>query len=147
MFAQRDIIPAYRRSGRGVALRESGNAASSKACILVVEDDRASRSALMQLLRLTGFDPISAGSIAEALDQLARGPRCLILDLMLPDGNGSALLRHIRENDLPIQVAVTTGAIEWEKMLHDSPAPPDAIFPKPVDFHRLIDWLGSNCTL
>jgi len=117
-----------------------------KAHILVVEDDKSSRLALMALLRMTGFDPFPAASVSEGIACLTEHmPHCLILDLMLPDGNGSTILSYIRERSLPIRVAVTTGAIEWEKMLQGSAGPPDVVFPKPVDFQRLIDWLTSHC--
>jgi DNA-binding response OmpR family regulator len=95
----------------------------------------------MALLRLTGFDPLPAGSVAEGLQQLDRSPHCLILDLMLPDGNGSSILAHVRRNKLPISVAVTTGAIDWAEMLQESSEPPNAVFSKPLNFKSIIDWL------
>ncbi|MDB5174963.1 MAG: response regulator consisting of a CheY-like receiver domain and a Fis-type domain protein [Phycisphaerales bacterium] len=116
-----------------------------KSRILVVEDDRASRSALTMLLRSTGFDSISAGTVGEALTALAEGPTCLILDLMLPDGNGSTVLAHIRRNNLPIRVALATGAIDWEAMVESSPGRPDAVFQKPLDIRKLTAWLEEHC--
>ena len=116
-----------------------------KARVLVVEDDRASRSALMMLLRITGFDPVPAANVAEAMGALAQGPACLILDLMLPDGNGSAVLSHIRRNNLPIRVALATGAIDWQTMIESSPGKPDAVFHKPLDFKKVTAWLDEHC--
>jgi DNA-binding response OmpR family regulator len=117
----------------------------TKARVLVVEDDRASRAALMSLLRLAGFEPISAKTLAEGFALLEKQPRILLLDLMLPDGNGSELLTHIRDNNLPICVVVTTGAADHTGMLAKSPEAPDAVFPKPLDFDRLTQWLNANC--
>jgi DNA-binding response OmpR family regulator len=111
--------------------------------VLVVEDDRASRSALMLLLRMTGFEPLPAATIAEGFNLLLQGPKVLLLDLMLPDGNGSVLLEHIRKNQLPIKVAITTGSNDWEAMLASAGEPPDAVFPKPLDFTRLTEWLQA----
>jgi DNA-binding response OmpR family regulator len=122
---------------------ESGHAATAKTKVLVVEDDRASRTALMALLRMTGFEPLPAATVAEGLALLERQPTFVLLDLMLPDGNGSTLLEHVRREQLPISVAVTTGAMEWQKMLEGCAGPPDAMFPKPVDFKRLIEWLNA----
>jgi DNA-binding response OmpR family regulator len=116
-----------------------------KGRVLVVEDDRASRSALMMLLRIIGFDPFPATNVAEALVALQESPACLILDLMLPDGNGSTVLSHIRRNNLPIRVALATGAIDWQTMIESSPGKPDAVFHKPLDFKKLTAWLEEQC--
>jgi DNA-binding response OmpR family regulator len=118
---------------------------TGKGRILLIEDDRASRSALTALLRLCGFEPLPATTIAEGLQMLAWNPSCLILDLMLPDGNGEELLAHIRRNKLPIRVVVTTGAVDWQHRLALSPTPPDAVFQKPVDFTNLVGWLNQHC--
>jgi len=40
---------------------------------------------------------------------LLAGPTCLILDLVLSDGSDVSVPRHVRDNDLPIGVAVATG--------------------------------------
>jgi DNA-binding response OmpR family regulator len=98
----------------------------------------------MSLLRLAGFEPMSATTLAEGFALLDRKPRFLILDLMLPDGNGSELLAHVRTKNLPIRVAVTTGAADSKSMLANSPQPPDAVFSKPLDFDRLTQWLDSH---
>ena len=116
----------------------------TKTRVLVVEDDRPSRAALMSLLRLAGFEPISAATLGEGFAMLEKNPGFLILDLMLPDGNGSTLLAHIRKNQLPIRVVVTTGAMDYKTMLANSPEPPDAVFPKPLDFDGLTRWLESH---
>ena len=110
--------------------------------ILVVEDDPSSRRALTLLLKLKGFDPSVASSLAEAMKLLETGPAWVLLDLMLPDGNGSAVLQHIRQNRLPIRVAITSGSSNWESQL-DSRTRPDAVFNKPLDFNRLLQWLTT----
>lgn len=125
---------------------EQATRASHKARVLVVEDDRSSRAALMALLRMVGFDPMPAATVAEGLSQLQFNPECIILDLMLPDGNGSTLLAHVREHKMPICVAVTTGAVDWQGMISHSSAPPDAVFSKPLDFKQLTRWLAANCS-
>ena len=117
----------------------------AKGRVLVVEDDRASRTALVALLRLSGFEALPASNVTEGLSLLDQQPDCLILDLMLPDGNGGNILAHIRRSRMPMHVIVTTGAIEWEKMLSNSPGAPDKIFQKPVNFHELVEWLQEHC--
>src|SRR5437016_8549487 len=86
---------------------------TSKPRTLIVEDDLTSCSAALKILRLRGYDVDCATTLVEGFEKLATWtPRCLVLDLMLPDGNGLELLRHIRENALPVRVAVTTAASE-----------------------------------
>ena len=111
--------------------------------VLVVEDDPSSRRALTSLLRLNGFETADAATQADAIRRLGENPGCVLLDLMLPDGNGSAVLDHIRRNRLPIRVAITSGAANWESMLCESR--PDAYFRKPLDFESIVRWLTAHC--
>lgn len=110
--------------------------------VLVVEDDPSSRRALTSLLKLNGFHATDVATGAEAIACLSEQPLCVLLDLMLPDGNGSAVLDHIRRHRLPIRVAVTSGAADWESMLQESR--PDAYFRKPLEFDKIVRWLTSG---
>jgi two-component system, repressor protein LuxO len=110
-----------------------------------VEDDASSRNALLLLLRHSGFDGRHAATVSEAIAKLPEGPCCVILDLMLPDGNGSSVLEHIRTANLPMRVAIATGASDWEQMVDAPRLRPDAVFRKPLQFDRLMTWL-NDCT-
>ena len=44
-----------------------------------------------------------------ALPLLDHNPNAIVLDLMLPDGNGGVLLETIRARQLSMRVVVTTG--------------------------------------
>jgi len=65
--------------------------------ILIVEDDTALRELLQELLRQEGYTvegaPDSAGGLARIE---AGGVDLVLLDLLLPDGNGLALCRQVR---------------------------------------------------
>lgn len=65
--------------------------------ILVVEDDRAIRTGLCDMLRAEGIEPIEAGTAAQGR-ALALGENydLALLDLMLPGGDGLAILRTLR---------------------------------------------------
>jgi len=121
---------------------ETQEPGTTRCRVLVVEDDPSSRRALVLLLRLKGFQTNVASTIREAIEQLQSNPGCLLLDLMLPDGNGTTVLEYIRDRDLPIRVAVTTGAGNWQAMLESVPGRPDAVFTKPLDFEKLVGWLN-----
>ena len=114
----------------------------SKRKVLVVEDDAASRRALVQLLQLSGFEVIMAATLADAVAQLLKEPDFVLLDLMLPDGTGSSVLTYIREHAVSARVAVTTGIGDWKSAMADCIHQPDIVFTKPLDFDRVSRWLG-----
>jgi two-component system KDP operon response regulator KdpE len=67
--------------------------------LLVVEHNRLFREGLALLLEWrTGLSSIHAGSLAEAkgvLEEANRKPACIIVDLDLPDGEGTELLKQL----------------------------------------------------
>src|SRR5262249_20083277 len=77
--------------------------------VLVVEDDHNARRAIVRILRLSNFAPLEAQTVKEAIDKLAQRPQWVLLDLMLPDGNGSQVLKRIVSEGLDIRVCLTTG--------------------------------------
>ena len=61
--------------------------------VLVVEDDAELRSSIALLLRGDDVEITMAGTVAEALEQVAgRTFDCMVMDLMLPDASGYDLL-------------------------------------------------------
>src|SRR4051812_40418036 len=76
---------------------------------VIVDDDDACRTLLDKFLRVRGHVTGCAASLAEARPMLGEDCKRVILDLNLPDGNGTELLRQIRDANLPIKVAITTG--------------------------------------
>src|SRR5687767_14782862 len=79
-------------------IQSSGRAGSTddaRCKVMVVEDDVSSRNAMMLLLKHFGFHGAAAGSVSSAMSLLDWEPAVMILDLMLPDGNGSEVLEHV----------------------------------------------------
>jgi two-component system KDP operon response regulator KdpE len=106
--------------------------------VLIVEDDPATHGALRAILRHYGWDVSVAVSMAEALPVLATDPDVMLLDLMLPDGNGAALLEAIRRRKGATRVIVTTGASEPEQLAEVQALGPDAMLRKPIDLPALL---------
>jgi PAS domain S-box-containing protein len=81
--------------------------------ILYVEDDPFDADLTRRALLKTAPDHQLdiARTQSEAMDLLALSPGydLMLTDLRLPDGNGFALLSHVREHDLPMAVVVITG--------------------------------------
>ncbi len=83
----------------------------SGARVLVVDDEPQIVRALRIVLREAGFEAITAGTVAEALDQAAlHPPDAAIVDLVLPDGTGLDVTRGLREwTQVPILVLSAVG--------------------------------------
>ena len=70
--------------------------------VLLVEDDRQLRHTLQEALRTHGFAVTGSGSLADAQAVLQHHPRhidLVILDLGLPDADGSELLAWLRQRE------------------------------------------------
>ena len=80
--------------------------------ILLVDDEPAIQRAVGPLLRSRGYDVEIAGTGREALDSFAaHPPELIVLDLGLPDLEGTEVCRRIRaESAVPIVVLSARGA-------------------------------------
>ena len=86
--------------------------------ILVVEDEEGISEPLLDHLTREGFDAEVAGSLEEAREAYARAaPDVVLLDVMLPDGDGRDLAREIRSSsDVPI-IMLTARGEEIDRVL------------------------------
>jgi two-component system, OmpR family, KDP operon response regulator KdpE len=72
---------------------------TTAARVLLVEDDAATRDAVARNLEAHGFRVTESGDVAEALRRWdAERPDLILLDLGLPDLDGSAVVRHVRRD-------------------------------------------------
>jgi DNA-binding response OmpR family regulator len=106
--------------------------------VLVVEDDAGTRRALRGLFRHAGWEVIAVGTVAAGLEALDPPPDCAVLDLMLPDGGGEAILKKVREDGLPTRVAVCTGTIDANRIGVVEALRPEALLQKPIDIRDLF---------
>lgn len=66
--------------------------------LLIIEDDESLREIMCRALRSEGYIVETASNCFEAEDKIAGYDyECIMLDIMLPDGNGLTLLKHIKE--------------------------------------------------
>jgi DNA-binding response OmpR family regulator len=87
--------------------------------VLVVDDDAAMRAGLADNLELEGYQVVSAATLREGREAaLNHRPDLIILDLMLPDGDGVSLCRQLRLQGYrqPI-IMLTARAEEMDKLL------------------------------
>ena len=86
--------------------------------MLFVEDEESISGPFSRALTREGFDPVVAASLEEARAHLSRGlPDLVLLDLMLPDGDGRDLARELRaSSEVPI-IMLTARGTEIERVV------------------------------
>src|SRR3954453_20408180 len=87
--------------------------------VLFVEDEPSISGPFSSALSREGFEPVVCGSLAEARLALTRGSFDLVLlDLMLPDGEGGGLGGELRSSgsELPL-IMLTARGTELERVV------------------------------
>jgi signal transduction histidine kinase len=118
--------------------------------LLVVDDSSAVRDVLAIKLRREGYDVTTAERADEALAKLATGPfDLMLLDVRLPDADGLALLRQLREkrNLLEMPIIMISGLGQPEdivKALHDGA---NDYVTKPIDLGIALARVRTQLTL
>lgn len=112
--------------------------------LLLVEDDTATSTALRALLTRKGWDVHVASTLAEALPYVENRPEWVLLDLMLPDGDGMLLLKKVRDEKLSVRVAVTTGSSDAARLRKVNELRPDLFLIKPIDLDELFEGLRQG---
>jgi len=107
--------------------------------VLIIEDEPKLRRSLQRGLQEAGFVVATAGTTAEGTRQIDNEPPdAVILDLMLPDGNGLDLLRSLRHagSSTPVLVVTARDAVTDRVLGLDSGA--DDYLVKPFAFNELL---------
>jgi DNA-binding response OmpR family regulator len=85
--------------------------------VLVVDDEPAIRESLAFALKREGFGVLEAASLREAHALVDEQAELIILDLVLPDGNGLDFLRALRaRSDVPV-IVLTSRDDETDRVL------------------------------
>jgi two-component system response regulator RegX3 len=80
-----------------------------KSRVLFVEDEESISGPFSSALTREGFDPVVCGTLGEARDAWARGSfELVLLDLMLPDGDGRDLARELRASGSEVPIIILT---------------------------------------
>jgi CheY-like chemotaxis protein len=116
----------------------------SKRRLLLVEDDWRTHNALRKILGKLGWDVQSAMTVSGGLALLDQNPDAIILDLMLPDGDGEAVLRKARAECPLTRIAITTGVEDHVRLEEIRNLQPDALLRKPLDLDELLQVIGSS---
>src|SRR2546421_2171115 len=116
---------------------------SSKARVLVVEDDGDIAEVLRRSLRLEGYEVRLAGDGVEALDESSLfEPDAVVLDLGLPRLDGIEVCRQLRKDgDVPILILTARDGVDARVEGLDSGA--DDYLVKPFDRQELLARLRA----
>lgn len=111
-----------------------------KAKILLVEDDVYLREGLEELLTKESYEPVSACNCKEGRKLFSEDSFDLvILDVMLPDGNGLDFCAFIRSTDADVPILFLTACDEEFQIVRGLDAGADDYVTKPF---RLLELLS-----
>lgn len=122
--------------------------------ILLVEDDRTQNDVLANFLRHENYTVFSAYTIQEARELINNDIHLVILDVMLPDGNGLAYLQEIRQT-MSVPVIILTALDDEYTQIQSFDLKADEYVDKPVSpvvmtkrVKALIERIyGNTCTV
>ena len=85
--------------------------------ILIIEDDAPTRTSVAANLGTHGYRVVEADDVASALRSWeAARPDLILLDLGLPDGDGSVVIRHVRRDATTPILVLTARGTEPDKV-------------------------------
>jgi CheY-like chemotaxis protein len=113
--------------------------------ILLVEDDRAIRETLTDILESEGYAVEAASNGLLALQRLRAGPApaLLIVDLVMPVLSGRDLCRELGRD--PRWATLPVVIVSADEVDHPPPLPQTQILPKPIHFDHLLAAVKRFC--
>jgi len=112
--------------------------------ILIIEDDPFVADLLGITLEEAGYFKTAANSIETALFELKHNQiDAVLLDINLPDGDGTGLARLIRKNHMPVPILVVSGNSSIDDKITALGAGADGYLTKPFDRYELMANLDA----
>lgn len=112
--------------------------------LLIVEDEPSLREIMTRTLRGEGYVVEQASDYASAVEKLAGySYDCILLDIMLPDGNGLKLLKELKENDRRESVIIISAKDSLEDKVSGLELGADDYLAKPFHLMELSARIRS----
>jgi DNA-binding response OmpR family regulator len=109
--------------------------------ILVIEDNHAILDVITLILQSEAYKVNGLGKSADFMNHINDfKPDLLILDIMLPDGDGRVLLQQLRENENTMHIPVLMISARYtQESLQQAEYKPNGFLAKPFDIDELLD--------
>ena len=133
-----DPTPSWVEAGSQQALQLAGSLPRK---ILVVDDEEAVRKAVVDILRLDGYDVCEAVDGDTALMHMAQEPFALVVtDLVMPDMDGLTLVKMAQQRGYGAAYIVMTGFTSMDSAVEAMKLGAADYLPKPfhLDLLRLV---------
>ncbi|MEG0307524.1 MAG: response regulator transcription factor [Clostridium sp.] len=111
--------------------------------VLLVEDDRAVALAVIYSLKKEGFNVNHAMNLKTARPMINDDIDLILLDLMLPDGDGYELCTEIRESGNDVPIIFMTACDEESNIVLGLDLGADDYVTKPVKIRELVSRINS----
>ncbi|MPQ44803.1 response regulator transcription factor [Clostridium tarantellae] len=111
--------------------------------ILLVEDDRAVALAVIYSLKKEGFNVCHATNLKLARTMFNDKVDLILLDLMLPDGDGYELCTEIREKGNEVPIIFMTACDEESNIVLGLDLGADDYVTKPVKIRELVSRINA----
>ena len=112
-------------------------------CLLLVEDDINVQASNKRILERRGYKVRQAYTLAEARAIIGEeAPGAIVLDVMLPDGNGLDFLRQLRKTS-NIPVLVLTAMDTRDDVISGINAGGDSYMTKPYELNNFVTLVAE----
>ena len=112
--------------------------------ILMVEDDYALAMGTEYALISEGYDVVKADSIESAAKKLDASIDLILLDVMLPDGDGYSFCREIRKKGIEIPIIFLSAMSEEVNIVQGLSIGADDYVAKPYRVKELTSRIAAN---
>ena len=117
---------------------------SCPAFVYIIDDDRAVRESLADLLRSMNYQVSSCGSAQEFLKvERPDAPACLVLDVRLPDTSGLELQEYLTSINVGLPVILMTGFADIPMSVRGMKLGAVDFFTKPIRDQDLLDAVAA----
>jgi DNA-binding response OmpR family regulator len=139
------IRPALHATARTFAWRPLDGVCMPKSLnpgtVLVVDDDEELRELVAQCLTAEGYEPLLAADGREALAAIQEqpAPDVVVLDLLMPNVDGYAVLEHLTERGMSeLPVLVLSGRVPDSRLFAALSVGPRDFIAKPFELEELV---------
>lgn len=115
--------------------------------ILIIEDDRYLTRTLANILKLEGYNPLSAHDVESAMLKLrSHYPDLILCDIALGRDNGYKFLRKLRKSPLyrNIPFIFVSGKVKAQEVMHGLKSGADDYITKPFEYISFVDKVRSQ---